>query len=314
MQQDASRKLGFQAKKTMRVAQELYEGINLGAQFGGTHGIITYMRTDSLRISNDAATAAQNFIVSKYGSEYYPSRRRTFKSSGSAQDAHEAIRPSSMEFEPELIRKYLSNDQYKLYKLIWDRFIASQMKNAELDTMNADIACGEYIFKASEYSVKFKGYLLVYEEAESSETAEKIAKVCDLTDGQELSLDSVNGEKNFTTPPAHFNEASLIKFLEEKGIGRPSTYATTITTIIDRGYVERDKKILRSTSLGEATVELMKKNFPSIVDYKFTANMETNLDKIASGDETAEEVLGDFYGGFEKTLEKALNNPIDVTP
>ena len=163
----------------------------------------------------------------------------------------------------------------------------------------------EYIFKASEYSVKFKGYLLVYEEAESSETAEKIAKVCDLTDGQELVLDSVNGEKNFTTPPAHFNEASLIKFLEEKGIGRPSTYATTITTIIDRGYVERDKKILRSTSLGEATVELMKKNFPSIVDYKFTANMETNLDKIASGDETAEEVLGDFYGGFEKTLEKA---------
>lgn len=305
MQQDASRKLGFQAKKTMRVAQELYEGVNLGSEFGGTHGIITYMRTDSLRISNDAAAAAQNFIVSKYGAEYYPSRRRIFKSAGSAQDAHEAIRPSSMEFEPELIKRYLSNDQYKLYKLIWDRFVASQMKNAELDTMNADIACGEYIFKTSEYSVKFKGYLLVYEEAESNETAEKLAKVCELTDGQELLLDSVNGEKNFTTPPAHFNEASLIKFLEEKGIGRPSTYATTITTIIERGYVERDKKILRSTPLGEATVELMKKNFPSIVDYKFTANMETNLDKIASGDETAEEVLGDFYGGFEKTLEKA---------
>lgn len=305
MQQDASRKLGFQAKKTMRVAQELYEGVNLGSEFGGTHGIITYMRTDSLRISNEAATAAQKYIVSKYGAEYYPSRRRVFKSSGSAQDAHEAIRPASMDFEPEQIRKYLSNDQFKLYKLIWDRFVASQMKNAEFDTMNADISCGEYVFKASEYSVKFKGYLNVYEDADAPETAEKLAKVCELTEGQELSLDSVNGEKNFTSPPAHFNEASLIKFLEEKGIGRPSTYATTISTIIDRGYVERDKKTLRSTPLGEATVEIMKKNFPKIVDYKFTANMETDIDKIASGDDTFEDVMEDFYGDFAKTLEKA---------
>ena len=305
MQQDAFRKLNFQTKKTMKVAQELYEGINLGAEFGGSHGLITYMRTDSLRISEDAAGAAQKFIVGKYGAEYYPSRRRIFKTSGAAQDAHEAIRPSSMEFEPDRIKKYLSNDQYKLYKLIWDRFLASQMKNAEFDTMNADIACGEYIFKASEYSVKFKGYLLVYEDAETLEDSEKLAKVCDLCEGQELQLDSVNGEKNFTSPPPHFNEGSLTKFLEEKGIGRPSTYASTISTIIERGYVVRDKKTLRSTPLGEATVELMKKNFPKIVDYKFTANMETDIDKIASGDDTFEAVMVDFYGDFAKTLEKA---------
>ncbi|MGN1095816.1 MAG: type I DNA topoisomerase [Eubacteriales bacterium] len=305
MQQEASRRLGFQAKKTMRIAQELYEGVKLGAEFGGSHGIITYMRTDSLRISDEAAFAAQKFIVSKYGPEFYPSRRRIFKTKGSAQDAHEAIRPSSMELEPERIRQYLSNDQFKLYKLIWDRFIASQMKNAELDTMNADISCGKYIFKASEYSVKFKGYLGVYEDTDENTDSEKLAKVCELSEGQELTKDSVNAEKNFTSPPPHFNEASLIKFLEEKGIGRPSTYAPTITTIIERGYVERDKKVLRSTPLGVATVELMKKNFPNIVDYKFTANMETNLDKIASGDDTLEDVLGDFYGGFSKTLEKA---------
>ena len=305
MQQDAFRKLNFQTKKTMKVAQELYEGINLGAEFGGSHGLITYMRTDSLRISEDAASAAQKYIVGKYGAEYYPSRRRIFKTSGAAQDAHEAIRPSSMDFEPDRIKKYLSNDQYKLYKLIWDRFLASQMKNAEFDTMNADIACGEYIFKASEYAIKFKGYLLVYEDTDTIEDSEKLAKVCDLFEGQELQLDSVNGEKNFTSPPPHFNEGSLTKFLEEKGIGRPSTYASTISTIIDRGYVVRDKKTLRSTPLGEATVELMKKNFPKIVDYKFTANMETDIDKIAAGEDTFEAVMVEFYGDFAKTLEKA---------
>lgn len=307
MQQDAFRKLNFQTKKTMKVAQELYEGVNLGAEFGGSHGLITYMRTDSLRISTEAANAAQKYIVEKYGSEYYPSRRRTFKSSGAAQDAHEAIRPANMNFEPELVKKYLSNDQYKLYKLIWDRFMASQMKNAEFDTMNADIACGEYIFKASEYSVKFKGYLHVYDDAETPEDSEKLTKVCELAVGEELALDSVNGEKNFTSPPPHFNEGSLTKFLEEKGIGRPSTYAATITTIIERGYVVRDKKTLRSTPLGEATVDIMKKNFPRIVDYKFTANMENDIDKIAAGNDTFEEVMVDFYGDFAKTLEKAMS-------
>ena len=289
----------------MRVAQELYEGVKLGEELGGAHGIITYMRTDSLRISDEAAEAAKKYIISKYGEEYYPSRRRFFKTSAEAQDAHEAIRPSDVNLDPDTIKKYLTPDQYKLYKLIFDRFIASQMKNAELDTMSADISCGKYIFRASEYSVKFKGYLGIYADTDAPEDSEKLTKVCDLAVGEELALDSVSGEQNFTSAPPHFNEASLIKFLKDKGIGRPSTYAPTITTIIDRGYVVRDKKTLRSTPLGEATVKIMKKNFPSIVDYKFTANMETNLDKIAMGEDTLEKVLGDFYGGFEKSLETA---------
>ncbi len=305
LQQEASRKLGYQAKRTMRVAQELYEGVKLGAELGGSHGIITYMRTDSLRISDEAAAAAKDYIVSRYGAEYYPSKRRFFKSAASAQDAHEAIRPSDVALDPETIKKYLSTDQYKLYKLIFDRFIASQMKNAEYDTMNAEISCGRYIFKASEYSIKFKGYLNVYEDAETPEDSEKLAKVCEISEGEKLGLLDVSGNKNFTSPPPHFNEASLIEFLKEKGIGRPSTYATIITTIIERGYVVRDKKTLISTPLGAATVELMKKNFPNIVDYKFTANMETSLDKIASGDDTLEDVLTGFYTGFSKTLDKA---------
>lgn len=305
LQQEAFQRLGYQVKRTMRVAQELYEGVKLGEELGGAHGIITYMRTDSLRISDEAAEAAKKYIISKYGEEYYPSRRRFFKTSAEAQDAHEAIRPSDVNLDPDTIKKYLTPDQYKLYKLIFDRFIASQMKNAELDTMSADISCGKYIFKASEYSVKFKGYLGIYADTDAPEDSEKLTKVCDLAVGEELALDSVSGEQNFTSAPPHFNEASLIKFLKDKGIGRPSTYAPTITTIIDRGYVVRDKKTLRSTPLGEATVKIMKKNFPSIVDYKFTANMETNLDKIAMGEDTLEKVLGDFYGGFEKSLETA---------
>lgn len=305
LQQEAFQRLGYQVKRTMRVAQELYEGVKLGEELGGAHGIITYMRTDSLRISDEAAEAAKKYIISKYGEEYYPSRRRFFKTSAEAQDAHEAIRPSDVNLDPDTIKKYLTPDQYKLYKLIFDRFIASQMKNAELDTMSADISCGKYIFRASEYSVKFKGYLGIYADTDAPEDSEKLTKVCDLAVGEELALDSVSGEQNFTSAPPHFNEASLIKFLKDKGIGRPSTYAPTITTIIDRGYVVRDKKTLRSTPLGEATVKIMKKNFPSIVDYKFTANMETNLDKIAMGEDTLEKVLGDFYGGFEKSLETA---------
>lgn len=305
LQQEAFQRLGYQVKRTMRVAQELYEGVKLGEELGGAHGIITYMRTDSLRISDEAAEAAKKYIISKYGEEYYPSRRRFFKTSAEAQDAHEAIRPSDVNLDPDTIKRYLTPDQYKLYKLIFDRFIASQMKNAELDTMSADISCGKYIFRASEYSVKFKGYLGIYADTDAPEDSEKLTKVCDLAVGEELALDSVSGEQNFTSAPPHFNEASLIKFLKDKGIGRPSTYAPTITTIIDRGYVVRDKKTLRSTPLGEATVKIMKKNFPSIVDYKFTANMETNLDKIAMGEDTLEKVLGDFYGGFEKSLETA---------
>lgn len=303
MQQEAARRLGFQSKKTMMVAQELYEGINLGSALGGTHGVITYMRTDSLRISDEAADAAKTFITENFGAEFYPSKRRVYKSASSAQDAHEAIRPADMTLPPEKIKGALSNDQYKLYKLIWDRFIASQMKNAELEILSADIGCAGYVFKTSEYIVKFKGYMLVYDDSDESD--ELKSKLPELSDGETLLKESLSAKQNFTDPPAHFTEGSLIKFLEEKGIGRPSTYAPTITTIVSRGYVKRDKKALISTPLGEATVEIMKKNFPEIVNYKFTANMEEELDKIARGETTYEQVLTDFYGDFAKTLDKA---------
>lgn len=303
LQQVASRRFGFQSKRTMKVAQELYEGIDLGAANGGVHGIITYMRTDSLRISDEAADAAETYIREKYGANYYPSKRKTYKSKASAQDAHEAIRPASLSFVPEEIRPYLSSDQYRLYKLIWDRFIASQMKNADYDAVEVELSSAGYLFKMSESVLAFKGYKVAY--ADDEETGEKSSKLRGIAEGETLPLEEIIPTQNFTEPPPHFDEASLIKFLKEKGIGRPSTYAPTISTILDRGYIERDKKILKSTPLGVATVELMKKNFPEIVDYKFTANMESELDEIAHGDNSLEQVLGDFWGDFEKTLERA---------
>ena len=298
--QEASKRLGFQSKRIMKVAQELYEGINLGEKFGGSHGIITYMRTDSLRISDEAAEAAREYITGKFGKEYYPPKRRIFKTGEEAQDAHEAIRPADMHFEPDAIKKMLTSDQYKLYKLIWDRFLASQMRNAEFNTLNVEIECGGYIFRSGETAIKFKGYLLAYDDGET-----ELGELYDINEGEKLTLKKLTPKQNFTDPPSHYTEGSLIKVFKEKGIARPSTYASTITTIIDRGYVERDKKLLKSTPLGEAMVELMKKNFPHIVDYKFTANMEDDLDEIAGGKETYEEVLTKFYGDFEKTLEKA---------
>ena len=303
LQQVASKRFGFHSKRTMKVAQELYEGINLGAANGGVHGIITYMRTDSLRISDEAANAAEAYIREKYGAEFYPSKRRVHKTKDTSQDAHEAIRPASMEFAPEDIKSFLSSDQYKLYKLIWDRFVASQMKNAEYDAIDVELESAGYIYKLSESVLMFKGYKVAYTDDE--ETADKSSKLKSLSENDVLNADDVVATQNFTEPPAHFDEAGLIKFLKEKGIGRPSTYATTISTIIDRGYIERDKKILRATPLGTATVDLMKKNFPEIVDYKFTANMESELDEIAHGANTLEQVLGKFYGGFEKTLARA---------
>ena len=303
LQQVASKRFGFHSKRTMKVAQELYEGINLGAANGGVHGIITYMRTDSLRISDEAASAAEAYIREKYGSEFYPSKRKVYKTKDTSQDAHEAIRPASMDFAPEDIKPFLSSDQYKLYKLIWDRFVASQMKNAEYDAIDVELESAGYIYKLSESVLMFKGYKVAYTDDE--ETADKSSKLKGISENDTFKADDVTATQNFTEPPAHFDEAGLIKFLKEKGIGRPSTYATTISTIIDRGYIERDKKILRATTLGTATVELMKKNFPEIVDYKFTANMESDLDGIAHGSNTLEKVLGDFYGGFEKTLARA---------
>ncbi len=303
LQQAASKRFGFHSKRTMKVAQELYEGVNLGPAHGGVHGVITYMRTDSLRISDEAAAAAEKLIKEKYGAEFYPSKRKTYKSKSGAQDAHEAIRPVSMELLPEEIRPFLTADQYKLYKLIWDRFIASQMKNAEYDAVEVELDNAGYLFKMSESILIFKGYRVAYSDDE--DVGDKSSKLRGISEGDVLPCEEITPIQNFTEPPPHFDEASLIKFLKEKGIGRPSTYAPTITTILERGYIERDKKLLLATPLGKATVELMKKNFPEIVDYKFTANMETELDEIARGDNTFEHVLEDFYGDFEKTLERA---------
>ena len=304
LQQEASRKLNFQSQRTMRVAQELYEGINLGSD-GGVQGLITYMRTDSLRISTEAQMAAKEYISAKYGEEYAPENFRVYKSKANAQDAHEAIRPSSLKLEPAKVKKHLSNDQYKVYKLIWDRFIASQMQDAELATVTADFVCGNNLFKASGYTVKFNGFMAVYEESTDEVDEEKNKKLPDIGEGEALKNCAVVCNQHFTEPPARYTEASLIKFLEEKGIGRPSTYTPIITIIISRGYVSRDGKSLVPTSLGEVITELMTKSFPDIVDYKFTATMEDKLDSIEHGQYRMEEILGEFYEGFKRELEAA---------
>lgn len=313
MQQEASRRLGFQSQKIMRIAQELYEGINLGTAGGGVHGLITYMRTDSLRIADEAAEAAKEYIVGKYGEKFYPKERRIFKTKAGAQDAHEAIRPSNLAFEPEKIKKSLTNDQYKLYKLIWERFMASQMASAELDTVTADIEAAGYIFRSGGYTVKFQGYMTLYEEAEDyvapnaadTDTPEKSIKLPKIEQGEIMKHNGSEPAKHFTEAPPRYNEASLVKFLEEKGIGRPSTFATIITTIIARGYVVRDGKMLKPTELGEITTRLMVDHFPKIVDYEFTAEMETDLDEIAGGVNTMSGVLHRFYDEFAATLDKA---------
>ena len=311
MQQEASYKLGFQSARTMRVAQELYEGVNLGTEFGGVQGLITYMRTDSLRISEDAQNAAKEFILEKYGEEYAPKSPRKFKANKSAQDAHEAIRPSKIELTPALVRKSLTPDQYKLYKLIWERFLASQMQSAKLHTVTADFENSGYIFRASGYTVAFQGYMAVYEATEEVNTqSDEVAVVKDIRiptikSGDVLDMTSVNPEKHFTEAPPRYTEASLIKFLEEKGIGRPSTYTPIITTILARNYVRRDGKVLVPTELGTLTTKIMEENFRDVVDYRFTANMETDLDKIEDGSLDYVDVLNDFWKDFKVDLEKA---------
>ena len=313
MQQEASRRFGFQSQKTMKIAQELYEGINLGAEFGGVQGLITYMRTDSLRISQEAQASAKELIISKYGENFYPEKTRNYKSKNNAQDAHEAIRPSNVALEPLLIKKHLSADQFKLYKLIWDRFIASQMASAQINTVVADFENNGYIFRSSGYTVAFLGYMTIYEEsvdetvsnADDAFDPEKNVKIPAITEGELLSIKKIDSQQHFTEPPLRYDEATLIKFLEEKGIGRPSTYTPIITVIIARGYVKREGKFLKPTPLGEVTTTIMNEHFPDIVDYKFTAVMEDRLDTIASGKETLEQVLSDFYKSFSLELDKA---------
>ncbi|MDD2956048.1 MAG: type I DNA topoisomerase [Oscillospiraceae bacterium] len=310
LQQEASRRLGFQARRTMKAAQELYEGVEVGSM--GAVGLITYMRTDSLRISDEAAADAAAFVEERYGKEYLPEKRRVYKSKNNAQDAHEAVRPTMPGQTPESVKAYLTIDQYKLYKLVWERFIASQMANALLDTVAVDITAGDYLFKASGYTVRFEGFTALYEESHEKEDEEKEEKeggaLPPLTKGDALKLKSLEGTQHFTQPPARYTEASLIKALEENGIGRPSTYAPTITTVLARGYVERDAKALKPTALGEVTTQLMIDQFPKIVDAAFTAQMEKRLDQVEEGKEDWVKTLGVFYDDFAKTLETAEKN------
>ncbi len=315
MQQEASKKLGFQSAKIMKIAQELYEGINLGPSLGGAQGLITYMRTDSLRVSDDARNAARDFITEKYGKDYYPETPRVYKTKASAQDAHEAIRPARIELEPSIVRAYLTLDQYKLYKLIWERFIASQMQSAVLNTVTADFGCAGYVFRTSGYTVAFQGYMALYEESEddtpvnADEPGElKNIKIPELKVGNMLNTLKIDPARHFTEPPPRYTEASLIKTLEEMGIGRPSTYTPIITTILARNYVSRDGKMLLPTYLGEVTTKLMKENFADIVDYKFTATMEDDLDLIEKGSRTMKEVLENFWNDIKEELDKASEN------
>lgn len=307
LQQEANRRLGFQTARTMRIAQELYEGIDLGSSFGGVNGLISYMRTDSLRISAEAQAAARAYLTEKYGAEYVPEKPREYKSRAGAQDAHEAIRPSDLHFVPEQIKKYLTADQFKLYRLIWNRFLASQMANAKLDTLTIELSAGGYPFRASGYTVRFPGYSAVLEDHEEEGDAEsgKGLRLPALTKGERLHVFSADPKHHTTEPPARYTEASLIRLFEESGIGRPSTYATIISTILSRGYVVRDGKALRPTELGEQTNTLMTEYFPKIVDLTFTAGMEEELDEIANGKTSVSSVLSGFYKDFAADLANA---------
>ena len=302
LQQEASKRLSFQGRRTMKAAQELYEGVEIKGM--GPTGLITYMRTDSQRVSDEAKAAAADFIKKNYGDKYIPEKPRNFKSKGSAQDAHEAIRPTHPELTPDMVKASgVTSDQYKLYKLIWERFIASQMANCLLNTVSVDIEANGCTFRATGNSVKFDGFTVLYEE--KNEDDEKKNMLPEIKKGDVLKLRDLSGNQHFTQPPARYTEASLVKAFEETGIGRPSTYVPTITTILNRSYVERDGKSLKPTSLGEVTNELMSKCFDKIVDVKFTANMENSLDAIESGKKSWTKTLQDFYGEFDKELVKA---------
>ena len=319
MQQEAAKKLGFQSQKIMKVAQELYEGINIGGENGGVQGLITYMRTDSLRVSNDAMAEAKDYIAEKYGNNYCPSSPRIYRSRATAQDAHEAIRPSRVSIEPMKIKKYLTSDQFKLYKLIWERFVASQMESALLSTVTVDCESASYIFRASGYTVDFQGYMAVYEESEDDvrrnadePSEQKNIRLPAMKEGDALNTLSVTPDKHFTEPPARYNDASLVKFLEEMGIGRPSTFATIISTIISRNYVKREGKMLVPTPTGEVTNKLMIQSFPDIVNYKFTAEMEDDLDGIEQGNVAMKGVLENFWKDFERELSEANDKMKDA--
>ena len=308
LQQEASKQLGYQSQRIMKIAQELYDGLNLGAEFGGVQGLITYMRTDSTRVSPVAVDAAKEYIKNTFGEEYLPKAKRSYKTVSGAQDAHEAIRPSNVALEPKLVKRLISAEQYRLYKLIWERFVASQMESCVLDTVVCEVENGGYLFKTGGYVIKSRGYLTVYEkdDIEQDGEYENLQKLPTLKKGQIFDKFSIKSTQHFTEPPARYTEASLIKFLEENGIGRPSTYAPIISIIIGREYVKRDGKSLVATPLGEITTRFMRKYFPEIIDYEFTASMETKLDSIEMKKNTISGVISDFYKKFEAELQVAL--------
>ncbi|MDD5864319.1 MAG: type I DNA topoisomerase [Firmicutes bacterium] len=303
LQQEASRKLGFTPKKTMMIAQQLYEGVDVEGE--GTTGLITYMRTDSLRLSDEAMDAAADFIRSRYGSLYYYGSHHVFKTKAGAQDAHEAIRPSHVELEPERVRGSLTTDQYKLYKLIWSRFLATQMANAVFDTVSIDTECAGHIFRASHQSLRFAGFIAVYEEGRDDEDEAVGSPLPELAAGEKAVSTKTEKEQHFTQPPARYTEATLVKAMEEKGVGRPSTYAATVSTIEDREYVEKQDKRLAPTPLGEIVTGLMLERFNDIIDVEFTANMESRLDDVEAGKQNWKDLLADFYQGFSKELSDA---------
>ena len=302
LQQEASRKLGFTGQRTMRIAQQLYEGIDLSAI--GTTGLITYMRTDSLRISEEARAAANKYIAANFGEKYLPSKPRYYKSKNGAQDAHEAIRPTDIFITPDSVKDSLTAEQYKLYKLIWERFIASLMASCVQDTVNVDITANGYIFKASGYSVKFDGFTVLYVEGKDEEEA-KESNLPEMTEGEVLKLRDLIPNQHFTQPPARYTEPTLIKALDENGIGRPSTYAPILSNIMGREYIEREKKALKPTELGKVVSDLMVEFFNKIFDVKFTAGLEVKLDKIGAGDLDWTETIANFYKEFENYYKKA---------
>ena len=303
LQQEASRKLNMTPKQTMVLAQQLYEGVDVEGQ--GTLGLITYMRTDSLRLSDEAMDDAKDFIEYRYGKDFYYGKRHVFKTKSGAQDAHEAIRPTHVELEPEAIRGSLSYDQYRLYKLVWSRFLATQMANAVYDTTSIDASCAGHIFRASHQSVKFPGFLTVYEEGRDDEDEAVGSPLPDLAEGEHATASQIEKEQHFTQPPARYTEATLIKAMEEKGVGRPSTYAATVSVIEDREYVVKQDKRLSPTPLGEVVTGLMMDRFQDIIDVEFTANMEQQLDEVEEGKRDWKNLLAEFYQGFHQELTDA---------
>ena len=303
LQQEASRKLNMTPRRTMSIAQQLYEGIDIAGE--GTVGLITYMRTDSLRLSDDAINAAKDYIVSHYGPEFYPPQTRVFKTKAGAQDAHEAIRPTDVNLTPEAVRKSLTPEQNRLYKLIWSRFMACQMANALYDSVSIDVTAGTHLFRATHSSLKFPGFTTVYVEGKDEGEAGAGSPLPNLSEGETVTLGSSDKQQHFTQPPGRFTEATLIKTLEEKGIGRPSTYAPTVSTILAREYVVKEGRALRPTPLGEVVTGLMEDKFQDVVDPAFTAKMEENLDAVEAGKENWKDVLNRFYQGFHAELEQA---------